>query len=99
MPTQLLLHVRRTALGPVLAQAPQQSDYVAEWGRGDGGSTEVGPVNGGFAQVVAEWRDSFPRLAGMVQAVLTGLRFYRAQSLWNPRFFQKAPEFRPRAPK
>ncbi|HAM72743.1 MAG TPA: hypothetical protein DCM86_13965 [Verrucomicrobiales bacterium] len=99
MPTQLLLHARRLSAGPILTTPPQQSDYVTEWDRkaaaqGSASPAHPSPLGG----VLAEWRDAFPRVAGMVRAVRTGLHFYRTQSLWNRTFFKKDPGFRPRNP-
>jgi SAM-dependent methyltransferase len=97
MPTQLLLHVRRSRVVPIFARAPQQSDYVTEWDRpasvapGEPAAAE----SGGEPGWIAGCRDAFPRAFGMGRALRTAFRFYRSQSLWNRRFFRKAPPFRP----
>lgn len=89
MPTQLLLHVRRTAVLPIFETAPQQSDYVEEWNTSTPGPAATSNTPGRLAAFVQEFQESFPRAFGALKAIRTGIRFYRTQSLWNPKFFRK----------
>jgi SAM-dependent methyltransferase len=91
MPTQMLLHARRSEIVPIFAQAPQQSDYVEEWsGKENGAPAPAAPTSPGrFSGLVQEFQESFPRAFGALKAIRTGLHFYRTQSLRNTRFFKR----------
>ncbi len=89
MPTQMLLHARRVESVPIFAKAPQQSDYVVEWNRESGASS---PLARPAESLGRELRESFPRAAGVLKALRTGLKFYRTQSLWNRTFFRRTKD-------
>jgi SAM-dependent methyltransferase len=75
-PMHLLVQAKRTAIKPIFAQMPQQSDYTTLWQAGSAQPREVKqPV--------------FPKLSGFIRAMRTGLEFYHRQSLGNRRFFRK----------
>jgi len=76
-PMHLLVQARRTAIREIFTQPPQQSDYTVRWQ-----TTEKGAVP-------AVKAPRFAKLARLIQAVGTGLEFYRRQSLRNRKFFRK----------
>lgn len=88
MPTQMLLHARRTAVVPIFARTPQQSDYVDEWGKGSPGPADPA----GEAGVMQSLRRELPALAGGIKAARTAWQFYTTQSLWNRRYFRKSKD-------
>ena len=94
MPTQMLLHARRSEVGPIFARPPQQSDYVEEWNNTGESSpaTATPPPPSRLAGITQKFQESFPRAFGALKALRTGLHFYRTQSLWNRRFFKKTRE-------
>ena len=84
-PMQMLVQAKRTSIKPIFARHPQQSDYTALWeaSRDAQDSTNLTPV---------VRKPRLPALARFIHAMLTGLEFYRRQSLRNRRFFCKVPK-------
>jgi len=78
-PMHLLVQAKRTSIKPIFATMPQQSDYAVMW---QAGGTEPREVR----------QPAFPKVAGFIHAMQTGLEFYRRQSLGNRRFFRKVPK-------
>jgi SAM-dependent methyltransferase len=74
-PMLLLVQAKRTAIKDIFAKAPQQSDYTTLWQNADSGPSAVK-------------KPRFEQIARLVNAVKTGVEFYRRQSLGNRRFFR-----------
>lgn len=74
-PMYLLVQAKRTAIKDIFAKAPQQSDYTALWQTHDAGPAAVK-------------KPRFEQIARLLNAVKTGVEFYRRQSLGNRRFFR-----------
>lgn len=92
MPAQLLLHVRRVAIRPIFAKAPQQSDYVEEWGKTSAAPAPASQKDGMLGRLNREMQEGLPRVAGALKALRTGFRFYRTQSLLNRKFFRPSDD-------
>jgi SAM-dependent methyltransferase len=62
MPTQMLLHARRSEIVPIFAQAPQQSDYVEEWsGTCSGGPHLSRPIQRAGSRISGKFPPSLRR--------------------------------------
>jgi SAM-dependent methyltransferase len=74
-PVHLLVQARRTAVKPVFAETPQQSDYSVMW-------------QGKLAPPQVK-NPAFPRLSRLKNAFKYGWMFYTEQSLLNRKCFKK----------
>ena len=80
MPMQMFVQARRVQAVSIFERAPQQSDYSALW------QTAAAMPS---APAKKNWlRTQFPKLYVWLSPFITGLEFYRRQSLFNRRFFK-----------
>ena len=96
-PVTLMVLARRTALRPVFAETPQQSDYVQEWASGPARPAAAAPAS----ERISEWlRGTLPRwavhraipaLAAVLDPGRAG-RWRRRNSLGNREFFTRVRE-------
>lgn len=84
-PMSLLVQAKRTAVKPVFASSPQQSDYTLLW-------QTAQSEQGSKALMPKVKKPRLPAVARFISAVRTGIEFYRRQSLGNRRFFRKVPK-------
>lgn len=81
-PIQIIVQARRTAIKPIFAKPPQQSDYTVMWTTTD--------QKENVANIATTAKNPlFPGLARILNALKYGIRFYWRQSLGNSKFFKK----------
>lgn len=87
-PIQMLVIARRTAVKPVFAKPPQQSDYSARWepaGAGDPRLINYDPARPKLA-------NSLPGLARLINVIKNGVGLLKTHTLWNRRSYRPVPK-------
>lgn len=86
-PVLLFVCARRTNRCPLLAQTPQQSDYVALWDGANEGSPP--PTTGGFTREFGRWLlENAPVLARSLEH-LVGVRWNQTHRFDNPEAYRR----------
>ena len=87
-PVQLLVQARRTAVVPVFARMPQQSDYTPRWTVQPGENPTEGPASIDYRPSRPKLAKWLPGVARLIHVMKTGLYVYRSHSLRNRASFR-----------
>ena len=87
-PVQLLLRAKRTAVVPVFAKTPQQSDYSQRWENPDAADAAVGAQRRAWTASRPKLASALPGVARLVHVLKIGFRTYYTLSMRNRRSFR-----------